>query len=188
MAESQQTANIWQRDRCGWSRTGLRNKCLIITLNLVIIVSLSEIQNAHESSRCVVGGGFHSDVYSVLLAPVMWRRRVIDYSDHGTACFTQISLWPYRWEITSTAERMIGGKRDGLNLLSHYHSPVRKGWREWEGGGNEGRGRERQRERAKQRQTERKRGINQQGRRMRERNAAKKKKKKHWEAGAKIAP
>lgn len=49
---------------------------------------------------------------------------------------------------------MMGGKWDGPNLLSHYHTPVRR-----EKGGGKGQ-RDKQREREK-------RGINQQGRWMR---------------------
>ena len=46
---------------------------------------------------------------------------------------------------------MIGGKQDGTNLLSHYHSPVTKHW----GGGTQND--------AEDRREKEKRGINQQG-------------------------
>lgn len=96
-------------------------------------------RNAQKGNRCVCGRGISQWCLQHFVASVISQHRVIDYSDHATDCFTQISLWPYRWEITSAAERMIGGKWDGPNLLSHYHSPVRKDGREWEGEGQRGR-------------------------------------------------
>lgn len=96
--------------------------------------------NAHKSSRCVCGRGISERCLQHYVAPVILQRRVIDYSDHSTDCFTLISFWPYRWEITSTAERMIGGKRDAPNLLSHYRRPDREDWREWVREGQKGQG------------------------------------------------
>lgn len=141
-----------------------------------IFVSVSEtcwcvfFWNAHKSSRCVCGRGISQWCLQHFVAPVISQRGVIDYSDHGTDCFTPISLWPYRWEITSAAGRTIGGKRDGILI---YH-PIITGLSGRTGGNERGRdkrmGRKGEGEQNRDKQREReKRGINQQGRRMRER-------------------
>lgn len=79
---------------------------------------------------CLWGGGgwVQSVVYSIMWH--LWYRGagwLITLTTALTALH-RLAFWPYRWEITSTAERMIGGKQDGTNLLSHYHSPVTKHW------------------------------------------------------------
>lgn len=175
--------NIWQSGDCGWSwnrfakqmpANDIKYGCdsiFVSKWNLLLCVFFFSEMHVKASGVFVGGGRISKRCLRHFVAPVISQRSVIDYSDRGIDCFTPISLWPYRWEITSTAGRMIGGKRDGPNLPSHYHSPVRKDW----GGMGEGRDKRTEGEREK-------RGINQQGRRMRESIAT----VKRWEAGAKI--
>lgn len=92
-------AKYWQCNHCGWSRNRLQNKCSLIALNLSVILCIRTrnllvfiFWKAHTSSRCVCGRRISRCCLQRFVAPVISQHRVIDYSDHGTDCFTQISL------------------------------------------------------------------------------------------------
>lgn len=122
----------------GCSSNRLQNGCLLMTLIwLTFNISLvSEscmfgcfpFWSALKNRRCICERGI--DCVQLYVGNVLSQCRVIDYSDHNTDCFILISFWPYRWEITSTAERMIGGKWDSRNSLSRYLRPVKEDRRE----------------------------------------------------------
>lgn len=114
----------------------------------------------------------------------LWLRDfTVMFTAFGGACDNRSTRWliiptvaltalqrlafdPRRWGITSAAERMIGGKRDGPNLLSRYYTPVKQDSR---GRAGETRGTRGGRGRAKQKQRER--WINQETARMQESEA-----------------
>lgn len=61
-------------------------------MNTAVVCVVFSSEMHIKAAGVFVGGGFHSGVYSVLWRLLMSQRRVIDYSDRGTGCFTPISL------------------------------------------------------------------------------------------------